>query len=323
MTIGRPAVELTVDGRGLSAPEAALAALRVELGLGSALDGFTALLSHQSPVADLDAGAAVELALGYGNDTEVVLTGEVAVVERLAAGVRVDGLAATCALARTRAAQAYLDQTVADIVRDLLDRAELDAGTIDASLKLSAYHVDERRTLWATLVDLARLASCDLRASGDGKVHFHPPRSGPTADHTLRYGADLIAWSVGPRAPAGDPPAIVPFGAASEEGAEKWHIVLREPDGGSPSAYTRVIEALRDRDGATALEQGLRRAATRRATGGWLAMVGNPAVRPGDVIELSGMPNGEDGTVRALAVTHRLDGVSGFRSLVTVEGVAA
>jgi hypothetical protein len=323
MSIARPAVSFTVDGRGLTAPEAALAAIRVELGLGGALDGFTALLSHQSPVADLDAGATVELALGYGDDTEVVLTGEVAAVERLATGVRVDGLAATCALARVRAAQAYLDQTVADIVRDILGRAEVDAGTIDASLKLSVYHVDERRTLWAHMLDLARLAACDLSADGEGKVNFHPPRFGPTADHTLRYGADLLAWSVGPRAPTGDPPAIVPFGAASEEGAEKWHLVLREPDGGSPSSYTRVFESLRDRDGASALEEGLRRAASRRATGGWLELVGNPTVRPGDVIELADMPNGEDGTIRALAVTHRIDGVSGFRSRVTVEGVAS
>jgi phage protein D len=318
----RPRLKITVDGQDLSASEAALVSLRVELRLGSMHDRFTAFLSHQSPVADLDAGTAVEIALGYGDATEAVFTGDVVAVERLAGVVCVEGLARTHALARTRAAQSYLDQTVADIVRDLLGKGGVDAGDIDASLKLAVHHVDERRTIWAHIVDLARLASCDLIAAADGSLDCRPPRSGPTPDHTLRHGADMLAWSVGPRTPLGDPPAVVPYGAASEAGAEKWHLLLREPDRGSPSAPTRVVEALRDRDGARALESGLQKAAQRRTLAGRIVIVGNSAIRPGDVLKLSDLPNGEDCIARALAVSHGFDGAAGFRTAIGLEGVA-
>jgi hypothetical protein len=286
-------------------------------------DAFTALLSHQSPVADLAVGAAIEIALGYSGTTEPVLTGEAVAVDRLPGGVRVEGLAKTHLLARTRAAQSYLDQTVADIVRDLLSKAGIDSGEIDASLKLASHHVDERRTVWAHLVELARLASCDLAAAADGSLDCHPPRSGPTPDHTLRHGADLIAWSIGPRSSFGDPPLVVPHGAASEAGAEKWHLLLREPDRGSPSAPTVVVQALSDRDGARALEEGLRKATERQSLSGRIVVVGNVAIRPGHVLQLSDLPNGEDCIARALAVRHGFDAAAGFRTTVAFEGVAS
>jgi phage protein D len=322
MSIGQPTLIVTAQGRSFSGPQAALAALRVELGLGGAHDAFTALLTPQSPLAELDAGTEVDLAVGYGDSTEAVLTGEVTRLERLTSGLRVEVLAATCVLSRKRAAQAYLGQTVADIVHDLLATAEVRAGEIQASLKLASYHVEERRTLWSHLLDLARLACCDLSAAADGSLQFRPARSGPTADHTLRHGADLIAWSVGPRAAAAAPAAIVPYGAASEAGAEKWHLLLREPDGGSPTGYTRVIETLRDRDGTRALEEGLRRSALRATQGGRLALVGNAALRPGEVIALSGVSGGVDGLLRILSVTHSLSAAGGFRTMLEVEGVA-
>jgi hypothetical protein len=322
MALMRPAARLTVDGQALSAPEAALAGLRLALELGGAHDALSAALGPLSPLGDTAAGAAVELALGYGDSTEAVFTGTVAAVDHVPGGLVLQALSTTASLSRARVAQSYLDQTVADIVQDLIGQAEVDAGQIEAPLKLSAYHVDERRPIWAYLRDLARLASCDLSCDPSGALSFRPPRGGPTADHTLRYGADLLSWSAGAR-DAGPPvPDVVPYGAASEEGADKWQILLREPDGGPPSAPTLVPATLRDRDGARALADGLGKAAARRATGGTLLLVGNAAVRPGDVLGIQDLPDGGPDLARALAVTHLLDGAGGFRTAVAVEGVA-
>jgi hypothetical protein len=322
MTLARPTARLTVDGHGYSAAEAAVHTLRLEIGVSGAHDALSVLLGPGSPVADVAAGADLSLALGYGDRLEDVLTGKVSAIDEVPGGVALEALAASASLSRTRVAQSYLQQTVADIVHDLLGRAEVDAGKIDAPLKLAAYHVDERRTTWAFLLDLARLASCEIGSDPAGALDFRPPRSGPTADHSFRHGADLLGWSVGPRGPRPPDPDVVPYGAASEEGSDKWHLLLREPDGGSPSGRTLVPPPVRDRDGARALRDGLAKASRRRGTGGVLLVVGEGALRPGDVIELTEMPGGDGPLLRARAVTHMLDPEAGFVTRVAVEGVA-
>jgi phage protein D len=316
--IRRPAASLTIDGAALTGPEAALVRLDVELGVGGAHDRFRALVGHASPAAGTEAGAAAEVALGYGDEVEAVLTGTVTAVERAPAGVVLEGLAGTIALSHTRIGRSYVSVTAADVVQDLVSTAGATAGEVQAPLQLAAYHVDERRTAWSHVQTLAVLAACEVTSGGDGALNFRAPKTGP-ADHAYRYGADLVAWDVGPRDPPAPVPAVVPHGAASEQGAAKWHILLKEPDGGSPSAPTLVSAALRDRDGATAAQDGLERAAERRALGGYLLLAGDPVVRAGDLVELEEMPAGEDGTYRVTSARHLLD-AAGFRTLLRVEG---
>jgi hypothetical protein len=322
VTLRRPSAALTFDGDRLSAAEAALAALHVELGVGSAHDRFRAALGSISRFADVAAGAKAIVELGYGDDLETVLTGTVTTVERRPWGIVVEGLAATFALSRTRIGRSYVSQSAGDIVSDLVGAAGADVGDVSSSLSLSAYHADERRSVWSHLVSLARLAGCELSADGDGALNFRPPKNG-SPDHTFRHGAELVAWDVGPRDTSGTEISVVPFGAASEQGSDKWHVLLREPDGGAPSDETLVPGALRDRDSAQTYEQALKDARKRRGTGGELLVGGDQAVRAGDVAALDDVPGDAGDPLRITSVLHRLGGDSGFLTLLRVEGVAA
>jgi len=321
MSLRRPDAKLTIDGRALSAAEAALESVTVDLSVSGAHDRFRCRLGHLSPFADAAAGADAELELGYGDDLETVLTGTVSLVERAPWGLAIEGLSATGALSASRVGRSYVGQTAADVVNDLVSGAGGTAGEISASHTLSVFHVDERRTVWTHVRQLARLTGSELSSDAQGAVNFRPVKTG-SADHTLRYGADLLAWDVGPRDAAGPEVSVVPFGAASEEGTEKWHILLREPDGGSPSGPTLVPAALRDRDGAQALQDALAATAARGANTAVLVAVGDGSIRAGDLVELSEMPSGEDGTLRAVAVTHILQRGSGFRTALRLEGAA-
>jgi hypothetical protein len=236
-------------------------------------------------------------------------------VEVMTGGLVIEGLAKTVALSQTFVAQPYMQESVADVVRDLLDRGSVDAGEVEAPLTLHAYHVDERRSVWDHLQDLSRIASCDVYADAAGALCFRPARSGPV-DHTLRFGAEVVAWSLGRRDPGSAPPAIVPYGAASESGAEAWHFVVQEP---SQARTAMVHPALRDRDGAQALANGLASARTRRGVGGDLLAVGDPALRPGALVAVTDLPSGDPGTLRAVAVSHLIDPSQGFLSRLRVE----
>jgi hypothetical protein len=321
MTLGRPGAALTLDGDRLTAAEAALTALQVELGVGSAHDRFRAAFGAISRFSGVAAGASAVVELGYGDDLDTVLTGTVTAVEQRPWGFVVEGLAATFALSRTRIGRSYVSQSAGDIVSDLVSAAQGTPGEVSSSLSLSAYHADERRSVWTHLCVLARLAGCELSAEGDGSVNFRPPKSG-APDHLFRHGAELVAWDVGPRDTTATDVSVVPFGAASEEGSEKWHVLLREPDGGAPTDETLVPGALRDRDGAQTYEKAIKDARTRRGTGGEVLVGGDAGVRAGDVLTLDDVPGSSSDPLRITAATHRLGGESGFFTLMRVEGVA-
>jgi len=321
VALQRPTATVTVAGSALSAQEAALARVRVRLGVGGAHDAAYAALGPRSPLHDVDAGADFVLELGYGAGAQAVLTGAVAAVRRHPWGTVIEALAATHALSRVRVAQSYLRQWAGDVVRDLLGRAGVQPGEVDAPTVLAAFHVDERQSAWRHLQRLARLVGCETSCSADGALHFRAARSGP-ADHALRRGAELARWSVGPdRLDEGDV-AVVPFGAASEEGAEKWHIVLREPDQGAPTTPTLVPGAARDQDTASALEAGLRSAARRRARAGEVWVTGDAAVRAGDLVSLDDVPGDDGSPWRVREVLHLLDGAIGFCTALSLEAAA-
>jgi hypothetical protein len=315
-----PSAVITLDGRAFSAAEAALVGLRVDLSLGDAHDGAELLFSWLSPRTDLQPEGEVGIELGSDGSSTPVLNGLVAAVDRRPEGYLVSVLATPSRLTRLRAGRTYLQQSAADIVQDLLSSAEVAAGEIRSSLNLAAYHIDEGRTAWRHLRRLAELAACETSTAADGGLNFRPPKSGPAADHRLRYGADLLDWQLGPRA-EGQAPAVVPHGAGSEAGGEKWYLLLGDPTGGEPQEPTRVVPALRDQEAAAVLAEGLRNRARRRSRGGTAMVVGNPAIRAGDLVELADMPNDEDELLRVVAVRHRLDGRLGFSTDLRLEAV--
>jgi hypothetical protein len=303
---------ITLDGRSLTSAEAAVARVRVLLSAG-AHDRAEVLAWPASKLAAATPGSALALALGDDGDEEDVWGGEVVEVAAGGDGVALDGLAATIALSRQRISRTYLDQSVADVVNDLASGVAIDE--VGGDVKLPAYTVDDRRTVWAHLLELAALSGADVGSAPDGSLRFVPARTG-SADHEFRYGADVLAWRT---ATAAAPAAggVAAYGAASEAGADQWHWLLREPSGDAP---LRVVAALRTREAASALATALADRADRAAVRGWLRLRGAPEVRPGDLVEVKDLPSGDPGTLRVTSVEHVLDGRAGFVTTLGVEG---
>jgi hypothetical protein len=320
VSLGRPAVRITVDGQALTAPEAALVDLRVELAVGARHDAASVSLAPDTPLADVDPRASFELALGYGDDVADVLTGTVAAADRRPDRVVLHALSSTAALTRTWVGRSYLSQTVDGIVRDLASAAGVDTGEVLAPLQLAAFHVDERRAAWTHVRVLAALAACELSSTSGGALNFRTPKSSPLADHEPRAGAELVSWDLGRREDGPASPTVVATGAASEQGPAKWHLLLKEPDGGAPDGVVLAPSAVRDREVASSLESGLKDAAARRARSGRLVLVGDASIRAGDLVAPRDVP-GRDDVLRAVAVTHTI-GAGGFRTDVRVEAAA-
>ncbi|CAD5366036.1 Phage protein D [Rubrivivax sp. A210] len=315
MALSRPYARLTVDGQALGADESGLVRLKLALAGDGGHDSAQLVLWPGSKFADAAPGATVTIALGERDDETEVFAGELQARSQQPQQVVLDALAATLALSRGSKSQAFLNQSVADIVRDLAGEVQIDQAL--ATLKLPAWHVDNRRPLWRHLQDLARLVDADLCSAADGSLRFVPAGS-PAAPTLLRYGADLLDWRLSTVAEA-TPAAVAAAGAGSEQGEARWHWLRHDPVGAG-AGPTLLPAGLASSDGAQGVADGLSARAKRSSVRGELLLPGRPALRPGDVVQLQDLPGGDPGALRVRAVLHTLDGASGFLTRLRVEG---
>ncbi len=329
MSLSRPTASLQLDGASpfggaLDAAQAALLRLTVGLSVDEGHDFVELQLWRDSLLSDAAPGAKLVVGLGEADDTEDVLTVEVAGCDATAWGVVLTGYAPSRRLSSTFVGRAYVDSSVADIVSDLLGEGGVDEGTVDSALTLPAFHVDPRRSAWATLHDLARLAGCQVTTDADGSLSFTPlpgvsvggglaaaaasvaAAVGLGSSDELREGAELLAFRIGPRQP------VVAVGVQSPI-AVPAGLLLAEPDSGS-GAPVDVLPAARTPELADAATSTRGAAARRRTRTGRISVPGRPWLRAGSVVKA----RGED--FRVLEVRHVLDSVSGYRCDLVLEG---
>ena len=245
-----------------------------------------------------------------------------------------EALEPTAALHRKFISRTFLNQTVAAIVRDLADPVSVAAAESD--LELGQYGVENRRSVWWHLRDLARLAGCDLCATAAGELLWRPRGRGET--RALRYGADMLAFSEG-EGVAADAQAIAPHGSASAAGTDRWHWVNPDPLGQNPDP-ARVRGAIVSEAAATTASDAAKARGAARGKCGRVTVWGRPEVRPGDGVDsaeparqrqwraaraaaaaaLGGAGGGGGPAWRAVRVRHVFDGTRGYVSVLELEG---
>jgi hypothetical protein len=312
---GRPIAAIDIDGRELHADESALLRLTVNSALGCH-DTVSMAFWPSSKFASTTPGSTVKVRLGTReDDDESVCAGEVTRALQGPDAVRLEAIAPTFALSRLRTSRTYLSQPVGDIVKDLAGDIEIDE--VEADVEIESYVVDTGRSVWGHMLDLAWLSGADLGCAPTGALRFVKIREG-SATKTYRYRNHLLQWDVAASTEAAFS-AVSPHGAASEAGKAKWHWILHDPaaatDGG-----TKVIGAFHTRDAADNLAAALEKRAARSAMQGSLTVVGDPAIRPGAVVEVEDAPDFTPGPLRVVAVRHQFDALTGFLTRVTVEG---
>ena len=313
--IGRPTLTVTVDGRALTGPEAAVAAMTVELRAAPAHDRVRLTLGPLSPLLDTAPGAELVVAIGRaGDEGEALLTGTVTNAWHRPWGTVLEGLASTIACSRTAVGRSYVRQGVDQIVRDLASAAEVDVDQAEGGVELAVFHADDRRPVWRHLLALAQLTGSEVVAAPSGGLRFRQVRTG-AADHTLRAGAELLDWAVGARQPAPAPAATAALVAAGD--SDGWHLLGHEPDGGGRSLLN---PAVRDRSAARAWGDGLTATNRRGQAGGWATTMGDVGLRAGDLVELVDTSRA-DATYRIVSATHVLDR-AGYRTALALEGAA-
>lgn len=330
MSLSRPVATITLNGQQFSAAEAGLNSLRLDLGFNSH-DRVLLTLWPDSQLASAELDAELEIGLstaaesaallpslpGGADDSGTVWSGRVEAVQRSAGSLQIAGLSSTAILSQSRRSATWSEQTVADIVRDLA--GDLDS-EIEADLDLPNYSIDNRRSVWGHLRELARLSGAELSCAASGGIRFILANK-KSATQELFYGIDLIDWQLTRR----QSPAVagaVEHAAASSAGSDKWHWLAHDPAAGNDQAVATPA-AFRTRAAAEQYSQAIEQRAARAALRGFVWLGGRPDLRPGTLIELKQLPEGDSGPLRIRSVTHQLNAESGFITALAVEGSAA
>ena len=334
MTLLRPSAVLTLDGKRLTSAEGAVLRVRVRLGMGPAHDEVECFCWPSSKLKSAAPGSTLSVALGGAGSETDVFTGEITGVRLTPDGLALEALAKSIALSRTFISQTFLDSSIADIVQQLASTASVDVDDASGDTTLSAYAVDDRRSAWAYMNDLAQLVGADITVTETGALKFVAPSASPGGSiggaiagaaatllgggsKGLRFGANVISW----RATSLKQPetaSVSAFGSGSESGSEKWHWIKRDPSavGTGPA---RIIAAISTRDGATAMSDALAARAARAKRRTTALVVGDASLRPGQTTTIADIPGDAGGDLKILAVEHTLDGDAGLLTRLTVE----
>lgn len=341
MTLVRPSAVVTLNGKRLTSAEGAITRVRARLGLGPKHDAVDIFCWPSSKLKDAALGAKVTLALGTAGSEKDVWAGEVSGIRLTPDGVALEALATSIALSRTYLSQLFNSVSVSDIVKQLASKAGVDVDSATGDTSLPSYAVDDCRSLWAHVNDLARLIGAEVTMTEAGKLKFVAPSGASTGGalgglasavssiagnallgggaEGLRYGANVLDWRVTTRS-IPDAPTVRPFGAASENGSEKWHWIRAVAD--LEKQVQQIAAAARAKDSATAFSDALTVRAKRASRRAAVAVVGDATLRPGQKTQISHIPGDGGGDLRIVAVEHLLDNDTGFVSRLTVEVAA-
>jgi hypothetical protein len=302
--------------------------LVAELGVLPAVNIVDCALPAAVPV-DAIAGDPAEVTLDGGDGAATILTGQVAAVRRTPDATVVTAIDAGGLLARLRPAATYEAQSVTDIAAALAGDVGAATGRLDPSSRLAFYVAHQGLTAAEHVARLASLGGllATVNAEGELDMTIRPP--GPP-DAALLFGREFTTYDVVEATPAHPSPVAVGHGPAGFVPAPNGLLESTDaltggaPDPGpdamwlpSPALRTPAAVTAASREVATATSA----AATRLRADCWLL----PGLRPGQLIEVQGLPERlPAGPWLVSAVRHRAGGAGGGATAVeaTLGGAA-
>lgn len=281
-------------------------------------------------------GDPLKANLDAGDGEHQVFAGEVESVEATATSQRITASDGLVKLARLDVEAAYEDVTVDFIVKELLQQAGVEPGTLEKGPKLPSFILFRGPRALRYIQGLAALCGVDLFTDGEGKAHFAGPSTAGDL-HSFQYGENVRELSIKEIQPVYDGVEFWGEGAASSQGADKYYWLPTELSGvnakaslagdGSVSSGTSgkcpiqlCSGALRSGEAVSDLAEARMKAVASRRIQGHIKVFGSPSVKPGDLVKIEGLPAHHSAAeifkdaqgLRIRRVRHVLDMQAGF-----------
>lgn len=275
---------------------------------------------HFAQKPSITVGKELTVKLGLDGSDALVFTGDVVAVTPAIVGVTVRALGKLNDLLNLRIAMTFEKKTAGDIVKALISKAGLSAGTVTAGSKLPSYAIDTRISAYAHARELADRLGFELYTSAQGKVMFHAPQvTAIPPDRNFAYGERLLDAAVTERPPAWGKVTVGAESPVSKDGEKTAHwLTTNDKDyrgtAGTGKPETLVIDpAARTTDMAKTFSAGYKTVGERRAKQISLLLPGAPEIDLGDAVGVKGVPdNITDEKGYVCVVEHDFGADSGF-----------
>jgi len=287
-----------------SATSSEILSINIDCDINIPLDIFRIVFMPGGKGGSVKKGDEVAIELGSEGSTAKVFTGTVDAVEPRAAGIVVTGYSAASALTRLKVHQVYEKQAAGAIVEDLAQQAGVKAKDPEEGISFPMYVVDDSKSAYEHMRELASLCGFDLFMLPDGQVSFR--KYAPKKARVFKHGRDILMAVVQELSPQVTSVKVFEESPSSSKGADTAHWlsknVMGGASGGGDNAYIIRHPAIRDKDTADKVAAAKLESLLVSLKGSFRA-IGNPKVGLGDTVELKEMPdermNGEFEVVKA------------------------
>jgi len=288
--------------------------IAIDCDMNIPLDMFTILFKPGDRAAAVKKGDEVSIELGYEGALSKVFTGAVDAVEPKVGGTVVKGYSVAAAFAWIRIHQVYEKQTSGAIVKDLAQRARIKVKEAEDGISFPMYVVDESRSVYEHMKELAGLNGFDLYMTTDGQVVFKKYAS--KTPKPFKYGRDVLKSTVQELTPPTTSVRVFEESPASFKGADKSHWLSRKVMGGSSGSGDNVLivqhPAIRDKDTADRVAMAKLESLLVSLKGA-IQTIGNPRVALGDTIAIKDMPDKRmQGEFEVTRVSHAFSMEQGY-----------
>jgi hypothetical protein len=305
--------------------EQAAGAAMDALGMGGASSGpppFSVDVRGQA----ITYGDPIVIELKSGDDSGKVMTAKVESIATSPQTVTIRGSTGMRRLAATRTNQAFENRSLGQIAQDLCSAAGVDKGAVASGASYPYLIVDEGRSLLRHLRDLARREGLDLWFDEEDHLVLQA-FSKTSADHKLRYGAELLSLELTGVEQLADKAQVHGESPSSNLGSDTWYWLVKDPspfrgEAGEGSRNSgRADAALRTKDAADLLAKSTAGEWKDRSRTGRARLLGRPGVQLGQAIEISDAPRPElNGLFKVTSLRHVYGKRTGFTTTVGFSG---
>ena len=271
-------------------------------------------------------GDTMTIELTSGDRSATVMTAEVLSIDSSLGQTTIAGATGKGKIATSRISQVYENQSLDQIVRDFASQAQINVGDVATGSSYSYFVADESRNFLRQLGELAKRDGLDLYFDADNKLTLKKFEK-TSADHTLYYGIDILDLRLTNTQAPGEHLLVYGESPSSNQGSDTWHWFAKDLSsfradvGQGVRTFALQDSALRTKDAADSLANAQLGALKDQAAQGRLKVLGNPALKLGDAIEIKNVPKPElNGLFKVTSVRHVFNKRQGFLTWVDFSG---
>ena len=276
--------------------------------------------------SEIKDGDAISAKLTAGEVSTIAFSGEVLSTDTGLGLTTINGASGAHRLATTRVNQVFENQAADRVIADLAGQAGATVGKVSASISYPYLVIDETRSVFDHIKALAMREGMECYFNADNELTVES-FSKTSPDHEFHYAIHILALETFISKPNTAHTRVYTESPASTQGQKTWHWLTKDSsafqsEAGSGASLLAMSDgAIRTKDAADQLSVNKHGAIKDLSTRGRLKLLGNPAVRVADAIEVLGMAKPElNGLFKVTAVEHRFSKHEGYVTWVEFSG---